>query len=274
MLLKNNDNSLDSTNAKNDKLEFIVSLLIGIVALSISAVAILYLISYLLCYDQFAILIYFFICLLQPIILPIPEVVTFMGGSSAFGPFPAAIIGFLGTILGIIVMYLLASVTGQKVRANISCRKHNTLLISIGIILIMIILLPLLSKSVVCSIAAILNLFLLVKFIDKHLATDLLKNVKLEQFNRYISKNEMLILFILFLFPVLPDEVICIGAGMAAINIYKFIFVALVSKLITSISLAYSFQLIKYDSKFIGIIASIIIVALLLKRFILNKHTS
>ncbi len=55
---------------------------------------------------------------------------------------------------------------------------------------------------------------------------------KLEKFNKFIKKNEMLVILMLFVLPILPDEVICVGAGVAAINTYKFIGVAAISKLI------------------------------------------
>ncbi len=53
-------------------------------------------------YSEKSIFIYFVICFLQPIILPFPEPITIITGSLVFGKFNGAIVGFLGTILGII----------------------------------------------------------------------------------------------------------------------------------------------------------------------------
>lgn len=58
--------------------------------------------------------IYFLICFFQPIFLPIPEIVTIMSASEILGPFKAFIIAFLGTVIGIIVMYSIARIAGEK----------------------------------------------------------------------------------------------------------------------------------------------------------------
>jgi uncharacterized membrane protein YdjX (TVP38/TMEM64 family) len=43
--------------------------------------------------------------------------------------------------------------------------------------------------------------------------------------------------------PILPDEIICFGAGISRVSFMKFLIIAGVSKLITSFSLAYSVDL-------------------------------
>lgn len=138
-------------------------------------------------------LIYFIVCFLQPIILPIPEPVTIVGGSSLLGPCRAAVIGFCGTTLGIIFMFFIS------------------------------------------------------KFASKSIIRKLVNEKKLDKFNEYIQRNYTLIILMLFILPILPDEVICIGAGLAKLNSYKFIIIAAISKLFTSISLAYSIELIKFN---------------------------
>lgn len=162
-------------------------------------------------YDEKAKLIYFLICFMQPIILPLPEPVTIMGGSTVFGPLKAASIGFCGTILGIIVMFSFAKFAGVRIVRKVIDDK------------------------------------------------------KLEKFNCYIEKNETLIILMLFILPILPDEVICMGSGLAQINSGKFICVAAISKLITSISLSYSLKLIEFSWSF-AIIAIVVIGVLLIKR--------
>lgn len=141
-------------------------------------------------YNEYASLIYFIICFLQPIVLPLPEPVTIMTGSLFLGRFNGATIGFLGTILGIISMFLFSRYA---------------------------------SKS------------LLEKIIDYR---------KLEKFNKYIKKNETIIILLLFLFPILPDEAICVGAGVTKVNGYKFILIAIIAKLITAFTISYSINIL------------------------------
>jgi uncharacterized membrane protein YdjX (TVP38/TMEM64 family) len=61
-----------------------------------------------------------------------------------------------------------------------------------------------------------------------------------KQYERYVSRNETSILLLLFVIPILPDEIICFGAGLSGVSFKKFLIIACASKLITSFSLAYS----------------------------------
>ncbi len=136
-----------------------------------------------------AAIIFFLICFLQPILLPIPEAATVTAGSAILGALPAACIGFAGTLSGIIVMYFIAKVGGRK---------------------------------------------LVRKFVgDKHI----------KRYERYVSKYEIRILLILFIIPILPDEIICVGAGIGGVSFKKFVVIVSVSKLFTSFSLAYSLDI-------------------------------
>lgn len=157
-------------------------------------------------------LMYFIICFLQPIILPLPEPVTIVGGSSFLGPLRGAVIGFCGTTLGIIVMFFIA------------------------------------------------------KFASRSIINKIVNDKKLYKFNRYLQKNDTLIIVMLFILPILPDEVICIGAGLAKFNSYKFIGIAAISKLFTSISLSYSIEIIKINGNLIIISTLVIIFGLIIKR--------
>lgn len=129
-----------------------------------------------------------------------------MLGSSLIGSLKAAILGFVGTTLGIITMFILSKYVSNKIRDKFTY------------------------------------------------------NSKIEKFNSYIKRNETLILILLFVLPILPDEIICIGAGLARINTMKFIILATVSKLVSSISLAYSAEFFEID---INIIIFMILVVLL-----------
>lgn len=168
-------------------------------------------------YGNKAELVYFGISLLQPIALPLPEPVTIMAGSSVFGAFKGALIGFSGTIIGIVSMYFFVRTTGAK-------------------------------------------------FIDKFVS-----NKQIEKFNEYIKKNELIVILLLFILPILPDEAICMGAGLTKINSYKFISIAIISKLITSFSLSYSINIIKLNIFTLVIVVVFILVAKKLFDFIKNK---
>ena len=170
-------------------------------------------------YDEEAKHIYFLVCFLQPIILPVPEPVTIMAGSSVLGAFNGAVIGGCGTIMGIITMFALSRYVSEK---------------------------------------------LINRFID---------NKKIEEFNRYIKRNETIVILALFIFPILPDEVICIGSGLAKISIYKFIGISVIAKLITSFSLSYSLEIIKVDCNMTAIMLVISILAGLIK-FLKYKQPS
>lgn len=161
--------------------------------------------------------VYFFICFLQPIVLPLPEPLTIMTGSAVLGKFNGAILGFIGTTLGIITMYFLSRYIGEK--------------------------------------------FLL----------KLVKVEGLDRFNEYINKNETVILLLLFIFPLLPDEVICIGSGGAKLNPYKFIFIACLAKLITAFTLSYSIEIFAFDTQTLIVCFSLGIIFILLKSIIQNR---
>lgn len=165
-------------------------------------------------------IIYFFICFLQPIMLPFPEPVTIMAGSLVLGRFNGAIIGFLGTTLGIITMYFISKYIGNK---------------------------------------------FLLRFIKKD---------SLDKFNNYIIKNETLILLLLFVFPLLPDEVICIGSGIAKLNPYKFIFIALLSKLITTFTISYSIKLFKFNIETLIVCFSLVIVFIYIKSILKDRKSA
>ena len=53
-------------------------------------------------------LIFFLLCFIQPICLPVPELTTYLYGQKTIGEIPAFIIGLIGVMLGIITMYLVS----------------------------------------------------------------------------------------------------------------------------------------------------------------------
>lgn len=75
------------------------------------------------------------------------------------------------------------------------------------------------------------------------LISKLVNQKQLFQYQKFAQKNETLILFVLFIVPILPDEIICIGAGLSKISIKKFLVIASLSKVLTSFIYAYSIEL-------------------------------
>lgn len=169
--------------------------------------------------------IYLSVCFLQPIILPMPEVVTVSAGSAILGSFTSICLSFLGTISGIIVMYVIAKVGGQK---------------------------------------------LVLKFV---------KERHLKRYQEYVGKNETFILALMFIIPVLPDEIICVGAGISGVSFKKFMVVASVSKLITSSVLSYSVYFTKLlsltSSELImlcsGVLGVILVASFIVKRVLKRR---
>ncbi|MGL5351961.1 MAG: TVP38/TMEM64 family protein [Clostridium sp.] len=153
-------------------------------------------------------LIYFIICIIQPIILPTPEAVTVMTASFFLGGFKAFVIGFIGTIIGVSIMYFLAKKYGSKI-------------------------------------------------IDKFNA----KN-QLDKYMKYIENNQLLVTGILFIIPILPDEIVCIGAGVTGVSFKTLISIAILCKGITVFMYAYSVEIAQAFN--IGTLEIIIIQLMLL----------
>lgn len=124
--------------------------------------------------------IYFLICFLQPIILPLPEPAIIVTGSLVLGKVYGFILGVSGIVLGSVTMFYIARYGGEKIVSKIVKKK------------------------------------------------------KLEAYQRFVTKNENIIIFGLFILPVLPDEVVCVGAGVGGVSAKKFISIASMSKIITA----------------------------------------
>ena len=166
-------------------------------------------------------IIYFILCFIHPIIVATPEAVSVMGASIALGSLKAFTIGLMGTVFGIIFMYLISKKLGAK-------------------------------------------------FINR-----LVNEKQLERYKKYIQRNELLLTGIMFIFPVLPDEIVCVGAGIVGINFKTFIIIAILSKTITIFSYAYSIQIAEVlnisRGEFVLIVCIILIFALLISRLIKTK---
>ena len=59
------------------------------------------------------------------------------------------------------------------------------------------------------------------------------KREKYLKFKKCVEKNEILATGLLFIIPIIPDEVICIGAGILGINKKVFFTIAIFAKMIS-----------------------------------------
>lgn len=162
---------------------------------------------------------YFIICFLQPIVLPLPEPVTITTGNVVFGKSTGFILGFLGTVLGIATMFIISRTANKILKLNIINSKN------------------------------------------------------LESYNKLVRKNETLILILLFIFPILTDEIICIGAGLSLIEFRKFLSIAIFSKFFTiglySVSSGIVEEILKLNLIYqLFIILTIIVIVIVFKKII------
>lgn len=124
-------------------------------------------------------LIYFILCVLQPICLPAPEIATYLYGEKTVGHLKALIIGLIGVMIGLTIMYYISFKAAKYI-----VRKFNL-------------------------------------------------GGKVRKFAEYVRKYQILIIGFLFVVPILPDEIICIGSPLIGINYIVFIIIAFISKLIS-----------------------------------------
>lgn len=91
---------------------------------------------------------------------------------------------------------------------------------------------------------------------------------QLEKFKNSNAASNKLLLFGLFLFPVLPDDIICVSSGMIRLNFKTFLSVLLISKFITTITYAYFFEIYNSIDRiyFILALVSVFIIYLFFRR--------
>ncbi|MBM7585614.1 putative membrane protein YdjX (TVP38/TMEM64 family) [Bacillus pakistanensis] len=95
------------------------------------------------------------------------------------------------------------------------------------------------------TILGIVAMFFIARIGGTKLASKLVKEKHLKKYQEYVAKNETLILVLLFIVPILPDEIICVGAGIGGVTFKRFLWIAFISKFITSSLLAFSVQFAK-----------------------------
>lgn len=132
------------------------------------------------------VIVYIIICVLQPICWPLPEMSTIIYGTLTLGENKAFLIGYLGILIGIMIMYKSSFYLSEKYLEKLKTKKS----------------------------------FL--------------------KYKKYIDKNEVLTTGVLFILPILPDEIICIGAAILGIKLKIVMAVAIFAKFISIGIVAYS----------------------------------
>ncbi|WP_215025817.1 VTT domain-containing protein [Bacillus sp. ISL-39] len=95
------------------------------------------------------------------------------------------------------------------------------------------------------TLLGITAMFFAARYGGRKFISRFIKEEQLRKYQHYVSKNETMIMFLLFIIPILPDEIICVGAGIGQVSPKRFLLIASISKLFTATLLAYSAELAK-----------------------------
>jgi len=93
-----------------------------------------------------------------------------------------------------------------------------------------------------------ITMFFLARYGGLKVVNRFIKTKHLTKYNEIVKKNETLFITLLLIVPILPDEIVSVGAGITNVSIKKYILIVCISKLITSSLLAYSIKLTKIFS--------------------------
>lgn len=89
-------------------------------------------------------------------------------------------------------------------------------------------------KSVIISVAAVFTgsiiLFLFAKYLGRPLVTRMIGEKRVEKYMKNISARQFWVLFMMFLMPFFPDDVLCLMAGLTAIRFPGFALMVLVTR--------------------------------------------
>ena len=120
---------------------------------------------------------YFIVCILRPICIPIPEIVIVVWGNQYLSDFYTYCLGVVGSVIGIVGMYLVSGIGAEKIIQRFHYEKP------------------------------------------------------IEKYRRYIDKYSLGIIGVFFVLPIFSDIIISLGAAIMKVNISKFTFLALISKI-------------------------------------------
>ncbi|TYB30296.1 MAG: TVP38/TMEM64 family protein [Candidatus Mcinerneyibacterium aminivorans] len=73
--------------------------------------------------------------------------------------------------------------------------------------------------------------FLLSRKLGRPFVENVVKKEKIEKYDSFVLKNGKLTLFLIFLFPALPDDLICFIAGISRIKFKNFILITFLGRL-------------------------------------------
>lgn len=107
--------------------------------------------------------VYFLICVLLPVCVPVPEMAVVLWGSRQIGSFGAFFFGVTGSVLGLTMMYSLSSLIvhriskGRKENRQLAWIKQLTGRYGVWILGVLLIV-PLVSDEVLCAGSAFLKI--------------------------------------------------------------------------------------------------------------------
>lgn len=107
--------------------------------------------------------VYFFVCVLLPICIPVPETAVILWGTRQIGSLGAFFFGVTGSVLGLMIMYSLSSMIahriskGRKEKRQLAWLKQLTGQYRIWILGVLLIV-PLVSDEVLCAASAFLKI--------------------------------------------------------------------------------------------------------------------
>ncbi|HMA69823.1 MAG TPA: TVP38/TMEM64 family protein [Candidatus Mcinerneyibacterium sp.] len=102
--------------------------------------------------------------------------------------------------------------------------------------------------------------FLLSKIFGRKLLLKLISEKKINKYDNFMEKNGRISLFLFFLFPALPDDLICFIAGLSKINIFEFMVITFLGRLPGFLVLSFiGANLLSYSFKTIFSIGLILI---------------
>lgn len=109
--------------------------------------------------------VYFLVCVLLPICIPVPEAAVILWGTRQIGSLGAFFFGVTGSVLGLVIMYSLSSLIanriskGKKERRQLAWLKQLTVRYRVWILGVLLIV-PLVSDEVLCVGSAFLQISL------------------------------------------------------------------------------------------------------------------
>ncbi|SDL25044.1 TVP38/TMEM64 family protein [Natronincola ferrireducens] len=122
----------------------------------------------------------------------------------------------------------------------------------------------------------IVTMYFMGRFAQQRIVRHIGKEELFNKYTRLVEKNGDVIIGVLFILPILPDNIICAGAGISKVSLKRFIFIAAISKLITTFLYAYSVELANVFSisKLQLILSKLLIMTLivLVNQFIKKKE--